>query len=421
MASEGSWFPWQCVPHCNCKPPVAGSGGEDEADANATGVIQCAEDSFDSGATVTAVHGDPIRLRKEKEVLASGGSKSSGREDATTADPENLSTLSSFREFPSDSATSSFEAPAKSGDSEFPLMRPPEDPAIRSSALRFGRQTSANSDVSDQPSSITPYSCQRRPSITGELTGLLKSDGPSELAIARGMHIEPIYDLYDTLSRRSRVKRIQQSEIHKRRSRRKSAVNILDDLHTQFSRFESCGSATSDTSGPSAASAGTGSTSDSDIEKQTQQMERITMWAVLVGVLLHRQVLDFSALASMAIVNTREIQALAIAQEANAGVVRRTLHQKAGLVVSQAMKLGKRFKAEKVDVLDEEWKDEKLLSYLFSTEYIDVLHTFANATAKLLAKQPTVAAASAPCRVFGDIHGQLRDLLLFCCFWSPRP
>jgi hypothetical protein len=44
----------------------------------------------------------------------------------------------------------------------------------------------------------------------------------------------------------------------------------------------------------------------------------------------------------------------------------------------------------------------------------------AKAGAKLLASQPVLAAAQVPCRIFGDLHGQLRDLLLlFAAFGLP--
>merc|ERR1719181_588911 len=76
------------------------------------------------------------------------------------------------------------------------------------------------------------------------------------------------------------------------------------------------------------------------------------------------------------------------------------------------MKLAKHIKKDKIDIFDSDWKDNQLMSHLFSTQYVDILLLFARGAASLIAKQPMVAAAVAPCRVFGDIHGQLRDLLL---------
>ena len=55
-----------------------------------------------------------------------------------------------------------------------------------------------------------------------------------------------------------------------------------------------------------------------------------------------------------------------------------------------------------------------------SQEYIDTLMILAKAGAKLLASQPVLVAAQVPCRIFGDLHGQLRDLLLlFAAFGFP--
>lgn len=54
------------------------------------------------------------------------------------------------------------------------------------------------------------------------------------------------------------------------------------------------------------------------------------------------------------------------------------------------------------------------MAYLFSTDYLDTLMMLASGASKLLSQQPMLAVAKAPCRVFGDIHGQVRDLLLIC-------
>ncbi|CAE7853400.1 BSU1 [Symbiodinium sp. KB8] len=60
------------------------------------------------------------------------------------------------------------------------------------------------------------------------------------------------------------------------------------------------------------------------------------------------------------------------------------------------------------------------LSELFTTEYVDTLMILAKASSKLVAVQPVLTEARVPCRIFGDIHGQLRDLLLiFAAFGFP--
>ncbi|CAJ1338772.1 unnamed protein product [Effrenium voratum] len=60
------------------------------------------------------------------------------------------------------------------------------------------------------------------------------------------------------------------------------------------------------------------------------------------------------------------------------------------------------------------------LSELFTSEYVDTLMILAKASSKLLAAQPVLAEAKAPCRIFGDLHGQMRDLLLlFAAFGFP--
>jgi len=84
------------------------------------------------------------------------------------------------------------------------------------------------------------------------------------------------------------------------------------------------------------------------------------------------------------------------------------------------MDLAKKIAKERSDRQDSEWQDEFLLVRLFSLEYLDTLIILTNAAKKLVANQPTLPEVSAPCRVFGDLHGQFRDLLLlFKVFGAP--
>jgi len=93
--------------------------------------------------------------------------------------------------------------------------------------------------------------------------------------------------------------------------------------------------------------------------------------------------------------------------------------RRAKLVVNQLCELVKRVGSQTTDVFDHKWKED-VLSFLFSADSVDTLMILANGAGKLLAEQPTLVEAKLPCKVFGDIHGQLRDLLLlFHAFGMP--
>jgi len=93
--------------------------------------------------------------------------------------------------------------------------------------------------------------------------------------------------------------------------------------------------------------------------------------------------------------------------------------RRAKLVVNQLGELVKRVGSETTDIFDHKWKEDAL-SFLFSADSVDTLMILAKGVGKLLAEQPTLVEAELPCKVFGDIHGQLRDLLLlFHAFGMP--
>eukprot|EP00913_Durusdinium_trenchii_P035801 g33500.t1 len=86
--------------------------------------------------------------------------------------------------------------------------------------------------------------------------------------------------------------------------------------------------------------------------------------------------------------------------------------RRATAVVNQLKELVKRVGQEETDVLDAEWSMDAL-SFLFSADYMDSLMILAGGASWTLKDDATVVQACEPCRVFGDIHGQLRDLLIF--------
>lgn len=148
------------------------------------------------------------------------------------------------------------------------------------------------------------------------------------------------------------------------------------------------------------------------VRKAQKAEEALAHWGILTGKVLHSKVLDFKKVTSTA-AHRRRIQQ---STKAKRGQVLTSVRDRARLVIEQTWALAKRVAKESHDCYDKEWETHELLPQLFSTEYNDSLILLARAATKMLTVQPVVAEASAPCRIYGDLHGQFRDLLLF--FWA---
>lgn len=91
---------------------------------------------------------------------------------------------------------------------------------------------------------------------------------------------------------------------------------------------------------------------------------------------------------------------------------------RAGAIVMNAIKMGRTVADEK-DVLHRDWHGpdgrNPLLALLGRESMADVakdLMYLADGVAKIVGSEPTIVQADVPCKVFGDIHGHFRDLLL---------
>eukprot|EP00438_Fugacium_kawagutii_P011244 Skav211185 [mRNA] locus=scaffold884:195310:199667:+ [translate_table: standard] len=145
-------------------------------------------------------------------------------------------------------------------------------------------------------------------------------------------------------------------------------------------------------------------------------VEVVTRWGVISGKLIFSRVLTLTTMSSIYVIRAQQAKL-----EQNSRVWRR-IEGRARRVVSAAANLTARVVQEDGDMFHADWRTDSrgVLSELFTSEYIDTLMILAKATAKLLALQPVLAEATAPCRIFGDLHGQLRDmLLLFAAFGFP--
>lgn len=94
-------------------------------------------------------------------------------------------------------------------------------------------------------------------------------------------------------------------------------------------------------------------------------------------------------------------------------------------VVQRARDVAESMREEVEDVFDRNWREDgSLLLHLLDAsdarEAAGQLQALAFSARDLLAEQPMLVEIEAPCKVFGDVHGQLHDLLLlFNCFGMP--
>lgn len=164
----------------------------------------------------------------------------------------------------------------------------------------------------------------------------------------------------------------------------------------------------------------------SQLGQAIASQEAVTRWGVVVAKVL------WSYSAGSKLVQRRrrtskkmEANRLAVpvASGANMSKASRavTLPQRLAQAVMKNMQvLAKKVKTAKTDKLHAEYNGGDVLSFLFSSDYVDTLFILTKAATKLFASQPMLAEVSdLPCTVFGDIHGQLRDLLLLLAVFRP--
>lgn len=439
MASSSSWsgvlLPFQCSNTCHEK----GCFSNQDVDDAEAGVIVLTADESD--ATPTAWGRASSSGHASKSGLASNhslgrqGSKEIARGDRKGTAAGVLTTLTRFL--------------TRSGPEE------EEDEA----------EEQAKDSAAELKKIVTVHSAMRRFMKKIEA----KSVGPSEDELALGVQIPPVYDFYDPQLHKVRTRKMNDDVLHQRRTRGQSSRKKDDpekSLSRQSSRGSSAGSESDDEGSEigsmisPAGSSGGGSNcsemSDDEpespkpmsggrrrsvqsggsekiekMDKKPPVLKRATTmtdpeimakWGTLIGKLMHEKVLDFAALKDKALRKKRvsiEKSDTELTTSHHGRLVLR-LQGRASAVVKQAKKLASSIASEENDKLDAEWNDPSLLSYLFSTEYLDTLMLLANAVSKLLHTQPAMAVATAPAMIFGDIHGQLRDLLLlFYAFGTP--
>jgi len=82
-------------------------------------------------------------------------------------------------------------------------------------------------------------------------------------------------------------------------------------------------------------------------------------------------------------------------------------------IVERTRALIERVGNDAMEMRDQDWHEESLLGDLLGGGDIAAsLVQLAGSAQKVLSSQTTVSEATVPCKVYGDLHGQLRDLLL---------
>eukprot|EP00440_Ansanella_granifera_P056997 gb/GFBE01061788.1/.p1 GENE.gb/GFBE01061788.1/~~gb/GFBE01061788.1/.p1 ORF type:complete len:603 (+),score=106.49 gb/GFBE01061788.1/:1-1809(+) len=223
-------------------------------------------------------------------------------------------------------------------------------------------------------------------------------DGPQKAGLVR---VEDDFDFFDPSSKSAQVLPLVSDVVHQRLAVAVSPGRALEPLPLQRGE-QALPRSRSATMTPKT--------------RARCEVEVLTRWAVLAGKVIFHRVLTLTTMSSMFVNRAKMVRA-----DKNPTVWRR-IQGRAWRVVNKAAALAGRISKESVDRLDSEWKlaEGGALTDLFTSEYVDTLMILAKASQKLFASQPVLAEAKAPCRVFGDIHGQLRDLLLlFAAFGFP--
>lgn len=240
------------------------------------------------------------------------------------------------------------------------------------------------------------------------------------------VHLDNMYDYFNPANQRVEVHSMPDGVVHRRwakSSDRRSTTNGLPIGTPSSSSMSPCMSVSSGAQSPCVSQDGgeeimwTSQGIKPVLQRAVSKFnhEPVTNWGVLVAKVINTRVLNITAVIRKAVNKKRKTMVK------DAGVVILTsVKQRASIVVNKARALSKKVGKESLDWFDNEWAQKGLLEYLLTSEYSDAFILIANGCRKVLSAQPVVAEVETPCKVFGDIHGQFRDvLLLFNAFGFP--
>jgi len=251
--------------------------------------------------------------------------------------------------------------------------------------------------------------------------------------------MERCYDLCHSTGRRLGTFAISDRAIHNRRSSPKgqAANAVASSTQVEGARETSAASWSSESSSAGSAERALEEAFNRKYSTRRQisapnedNIEIITRWGVLAGKVLHCISLglhvkgkDGRSTMQMMTGGTKKRLTNSRAESKTAPEPygpSEFLLQRAWLVIEQTKSLTQALGEEANDVDDHDWYPNGLLPYMFGGDYVETLFLLAVTARQLLASQPVLAEVSPPCKIFGDIHGQLRDmLLLFRCYGAP--
>uniref|UniRef100_A0A7S4QH93 Serine/threonine-protein phosphatase n=1 Tax=Alexandrium monilatum TaxID=311494 RepID=A0A7S4QH93_9DINO len=321
--------------------------------------------------------------------------------------------------------------------------------------LRCGTRDSAEGGLN---------SMVRLSSIAGKMrrfrTRMSQEEPPTEHEIVRGVQVQRVYDFYDCAARKIRVRKMFDDVLHARANNRLDSQGEEDDNESCASGSRRSSISSTRTPSDYSPDEGDGVTRLQSAQKVTSHtnQDKVAMWGVLVGGLMykhysaidvlccktdsarsaaassgHRRSKRLTAedgyqprwheLAGYMLERARRKQAAEGSRQRHSTELASYMMECARSVVMRAEDLAESILEDPNDVLDEDWEyeeDRELLKHLLGEEYLDTLIMLSNTARKLVAQQPTLVEVEAPCKIFGDIHGQLRDLLfLFSAFGLP--
>eukprot|EP00930_Biecheleria_cincta_P028709 TRINITY_DN20021_c0_g1_i1.p1 TRINITY_DN20021_c0_g1~~TRINITY_DN20021_c0_g1_i1.p1 ORF type:complete len:634 (+),score=127.66 TRINITY_DN20021_c0_g1_i1:50-1951(+) len=243
---------------------------------------------------------------------------------------------------------------------------------------------------------------------------------PDDAAAGWSVKVERSYDLFDALTKRKSALPMPSSALHKRfvaTIRQRNKPLGIDDMSTPSICSQYGSESDSSVSlPPSGEYEAVVYDSPAPMDKAQSAVEVTSKWGVLLGKVLYSRVLAMHTASSTYMGRSREAKP-------QKSTVASSVKKRAQDTVKQARKLAKLISQETEDCFDCDWTSgvgKNLLSWMFTSEYFDSLMILAKAGKKLLASQPVLATAKCPARVFGDIHGQFRDMLiLFSAYGWP--
>mmetsp|Transcript_1743 Transcript_1743/g.5491 ORF Transcript_1743/g.5491 Transcript_1743/m.5491 type:complete len:825 (-) Transcript_1743:204-2678(-) len=411
-------------------PSRCNSAGEQPKDGFLCGACRCEahgtqEDALDADAPVLFLSSEGLDLAGDAlvpPVSRRGSSRKSSRNSGGALGPQATSRKSSKNSNGSrrGSIASTTAVTATSFASE-PISHQVSE-----------RRAAVGESGQPDPGALTLNRLLLLPTIQKKLRRFRESmerqAPPTEEEAARGVHLQRTYDFYDCAARKMRVRKMFADVLHTRETGEPEMEHeASDSTDGGASTGSSSSSSTTRTPSERSLSDGAGAPAPAPCgarrEGRAPDQEKVVLWGVLVGRLLHQELAVADSMCDTSSMVRRLSLDSTGARKGRRRELDTSLVARARSVVVRAKAMTQTILEEEEDTLDRQWsrdEDAALLTQLFGEDYLDTLILLANAARKTVAQQPVLANVEPPCQIFGDLHGQLRDMLyLFGAFDFP--